>query len=152
MDILADSIISNIAHVIQLAVAPVFLLAGIGSLLNVLAHRLARIIDRARIRESALTTTNADDFPALKEELNTLSRRMRFTNWAITLCTCGALLVCLVVALLFVSALLKIEFAKAIAALFILAMGSVIIGLLSFLAEIYIATGSIRIGDSLRNR
>jgi hypothetical protein len=40
--------LTHLAQIIQLAVAPVFLLAGLGAFLNVCAGRLARIIDRAR--------------------------------------------------------------------------------------------------------
>ncbi|MBI1399945.1 DUF2721 domain-containing protein [Hyphomonas sp.] len=34
------------AHIIQLAIVPVFTLAGIGALLNLMANRLARVVDR----------------------------------------------------------------------------------------------------------
>jgi len=48
--------IDEIAHIIQLSIAPVFLLTGVGTLLNVLSGRLARIIDRARVLEQRLET------------------------------------------------------------------------------------------------
>ena len=59
-------LIPAVAHVIQMSVAPVFLLTGVGAMLNVLTNRLSRIIDRARILEARLP--NAED--AVQETLH----------------------------------------------------------------------------------
>jgi type IV secretory pathway VirB6-like protein len=128
--------VSTIAHLIQLAIAPVFLLAGIAGILNVLAQRLSRVVDRARSLER--------DYPSMAEtergragaELLVIARRMRLVNLAITACTASALFVCLVVAILFVADFARIEFGRPIAVLFILAMALLILGLTLFLAEI----------------
>jgi uncharacterized protein DUF2721 len=141
--------VSTIAHLIQLAIAPVFLLAGIAGILNVLAQRLARVVDRARSLER--------DFPGFDEaartrasaELLVIARRMRIVNLAITACTASALFVCLVVAILFVADLAKIAFARPIAVLFIIAMGLLIVGLTLFLAEIRLAARFIDIRREL---
>src|SRR6185503_13635786 len=90
----------DVAHAIQLALAPVFLLTGIAGLLNVMASRLARIIDRGR----HLTESPARDLPltaALTVELQHLERRRHLASAAITACTFSALLVCMVIAALF---------------------------------------------------
>jgi hypothetical protein len=139
--------INSIAHIIQLAVAPVFLLAGIGSLLNVFAARLARVVDRARQIERHLAAAQEEeDMPELKE-LEILDRRMAICHWAIGLCTTAALLVCLVVMILFVADIIAIKFAVPISLLFIAAMISLTCGLLLFLAEITIATRSVRVNE-----
>jgi hypothetical protein len=137
---------SEIAHVIQLAVAPVFLLTGIGALLSVLSHRISRIVDRARVLEERLSKVDKDQAMAIHVELGTLARRARLVNHAITLCTMCALLVCTVVALLFVGAFLDLNFTTAIAVLFIACMAILIAGLLILLKEVRVAIASLRIG------
>jgi Protein of unknown function (DUF2721) len=138
--------ISAIAHVIQLAIAPVFLLTGIASLLGVLTSRLARVIDRARLLEGHLPDITGEHKRVVGGDLKMLSRRARYINRAISLCTTAALLVCVVIAVLFVSAFLSHDLSRLIAGLFVIAMGCVIAGLVSFLREVYFATQSLRIG------
>jgi hypothetical protein len=140
-----DSGISGIAHAIQLAVAPVFLLLGIGAMLGVMTSRLGRVIDRARVLEGQLRDGGADAAPRLAQ-LGTLSRRAQLASRSITLCTITALLVCSVIAVLFVGAVLAFDPSIAVALLFIAAMGTFILGLITFLREILLATASLRIG------
>lgn len=142
--------ITTIAHQIQLAVAPVFLLAGIAGMINVLAHRLARVVDRSR----ALEAEPPDDHEVVRrlyfEELKILDLRMRVVNWSLSCCTSGALFVCVVVAILFVASLAKFAFGEAIALLFILAMLLLIAGLILFLYEVRLATRALRISRRRR--
>lgn len=141
---LAD--VSTVSHAIQLAVAPVFLLTGIGALLGVMTNRLARVIDRARILEPRLAAANAADAPGLRKHLGILSRRAKYINLAITLCTMTALLVCTVIAVLFLGAFIRFDLTMPLSALFILAMCCLVLGLVLFLREIFLATASLRIG------
>ena len=139
--------ISGIAHAIQLAVAPVFLLTAVGTLLAVMTNRLSRVIDRARVLESRLESTPEDQVAAIRDNLKVLSRRARFINFAITACTVAALLVCAVIAILFFSSHFLFDNAKeAVSLLFILAMGFLMCGLLCFLQEVFLATLNLRIG------
>jgi hypothetical protein len=140
--------IVDIAHAIQLALAPVFLLSGIGVMLGVLTNRLARTVDRARKVEESLRQATAPDIPEARAKLLVASRRARFINVSITLCTIAALLVALVVALLFSSTFVPINLAAYVAALFVVAMFALVGALLSFLVEIRIATAALRIGGS----
>ncbi len=141
--------ITDIAHIIQLAVAPVFLLAGIGAMLNVLTARLARIIDRARALEQMLPQQDARDRDWSMRMLDTLDRRMRVIHIAITLCTASALFVCIVVSLLFVADLGDFGLGRTIALLFIAAMLLIVGGLVMFLVEIRLATRSVRVRRDL---
>ena len=134
--------ISSVAQVIQLAVAPVFLLAGVGSLLAVLTNRLARVIDRFHVLEERSQTEAMADERSNSTKIS-LSRRATMIHWAIILCTLCELLVCLVVAALFIGAELRIDLSSSIAALFIAAMASLIAGLSCFLREIALATSFI---------
>ncbi len=139
--------VSDIAHVIQLSVAPVFLITGIGAMLSVLSFRLGRAVDRARVLEERLPAqTDAQRITGLQRELEILSVRTRLINRAITLCTTSALLICLVIMILFVGAIIGLNIAVAIAVLFILSMAALISSLLTFLKEIQLATSNLRIG------
>lgn len=147
-----EASITSVAHVIQLAVAPVFLLTGVGTILNVMTSRLSRIIDRFRVLESIMSTANDVSYPsheisAHQAEMQILSQRERVIYWAISLCSICALLICVVIATLFIGSVMGAQLTNLIAFLFILAMLALIGGLLSLLREIYIATGSIhRVG------
>jgi len=142
--------VAGIAPVIQAAVAPVFLLAGVAATLNVLASRIARIIDRARFLEDRLPTATAEIAHDLHALLRVLSRRATLINRAIALAVLSALLVSLVVAALFVSAMLGIDLALPIAVAFVVALLSLAAALLHFLREVFIATGSLTFGGTRR--
>lgn len=138
--------VASLAQVIQLAVAPVFLLAGLGATLNVLANRIARIIDRARLMEEQLSGADAETARELHERLRVLSRRATLINRAIGLCVMSGLLVSLVVAALFISSSLRIELALPIGVGFVLALLSLAASLVYFLREVFIATASLSFG------
>lgn len=138
--------ISNIAHAIQLAVAPVFLLTAIGAILGVMANRLGRVIDRARTLEGRLESAPPAESAAIKAHLKILSRRAKMINLALTFCTMTALLVCTVIALLFSGSFVRFDITIPVAALFIMAMVLLVLGLLWFLREVFLATASLRIG------
>jgi len=149
---MTEASISTIAQIIQLAVAPVFLLAGIGSLLNVMAGRLARVVDRARQLERHVPTADAEEQAIELRELEILDRRMTFCHWSIGLNTTAALLICLVVMILFIADLVEMKFALYVSLLFIAAMFSLTIGLLLFLAEVTLATRFVRVSEKFLDR
>jgi len=142
-----DAGISAVAHAIQLAVAPVFLLSGVGALLAVLTSRLARVIDRSRALDTQLATASPDA-TAVRGQLQTLSRRAKLISRAIALCTITALLVCAVIATLFLGAFARFDVSVPVALLFVAAMIALFVGLLAFLREIFLATANLRIGPS----
>jgi hypothetical protein len=139
----SGSNVTEIAEAIRLAVAPAFLLTGIGAVLSVLTTRLNRIVDRERRLEDYLEGLDKQHHRPIHEALRILSRRARLTSWSITLCTSCALMICTVVALLFVGAVMDLDASTAIALLFIIAMAVLILGLLIFLREIFLGTASL---------
>ncbi|MEQ8313051.1 MAG: DUF2721 domain-containing protein [Gammaproteobacteria bacterium] len=139
--------IESIAGVIQLAVAPVFLLAGIAGMLNVLSIRLGRVVDRARIVEARLASEKHDSHrETLQSETEGLWKRIRLVNWSLRLFVCASLLVCMVIMALFLGELTLSNLSFMIATLFIGAMGLMIGGLVLFLIEVSISTRRIREG------
>lgn len=138
----SSTIITTISHLIQLSVAPVFLLAGVAGLLNVFIGRLTRIIDKL---ERIDNNKHLEENEKLLHRRRFLVMRMENTNLAIFFCTATGLMVALVILLIFSSALLSFNASTFIAILFVIAMASLIIALLLFLREIYYTTHYIRV-------
>jgi hypothetical protein len=137
----------DIAHLIQVALTPIFLISAIGVILNVLTSRLARIVDRARATEDKLLRPDyVQDGRDLHGMLETMARRSRWINSAITLITLSALFIAFVVVMLFVNAFLRWDLSAFIACMFILSMLTLAAALLSFLIEVRIATNTVQIG------
>jgi hypothetical protein len=139
--------INDMAGAIQLSLAPVFLLNGIGVLLSMLTSRLARIVDRARTLEQQLKSAGGTHAPDVLDVLGVIRRRAQLMNIAITLSTFSALLVALVVALMFASALVGVSLAELVGLAFIVSMLSLVGALVTFLIEVRVATASLRIGQ-----
>jgi hypothetical protein len=143
---------SDIATVIQLAVAPVFLLTGIAGTLNVLSIRMSRIIDRGRVLNDRHCADGSPEFLEVDNEQRLLARRSRLINRAIALCTLSSLFVCLVIVLLFLDAMFPMHQEKVIASLFIMALMSLIAALLLFLREVGLSLSAFRFGPYKVNR
>jgi len=133
--------IGDIGHIIQLAIAPVFLLTGVCTDLLVLTNRLARIIDRSRVLEDRLDIGYSDVY---LNELDVLYRRSHLINTAITLSTACGLLICLVIAMLFLGDITNISLEKYIAGMFVVAMLALIGSFVFLLREIFIASAAMR--------
>jgi hypothetical protein len=143
----------DVAHLIQVALTPIFLISAIGVTLNVLTSRLARIVDRARAMEDVLCRPGYQAGGRdLHVALGILARRARYINAAITLITLSALFIALVVVMLFVNAFAHWELSAFIAIMFILSMLSFAAALTSFLIEVRIATTTLRIGIEAASR
>jgi hypothetical protein len=146
----SDADVAIISHVIQLSVAPVFLISGVGALLGVMANRLARIIDRARILEGQWKAMEDPEQEEARAELRVLGRRAHVTSWAINFAAASVLLVCLVIVALFVDAMVHTNLRWVAAGLFIMSMLALVAGVICFLREVYLATHHLRIAPPER--
>ncbi|WP_443970272.1 DUF2721 domain-containing protein [Sphingobium sp. CR28] len=146
---LATPEVSLVAHTIQLAVAPVFLLAGIAGFLNVCASRLARVIDRARVIEKLVPASVGAEHERLIAEIRILDRRIGIVNMAIFFTVLSALLICAVVVLLFASNLADVNLGTLIALLFIGSMLSIGSGFATFIQETRLSGRAIRIRNEI---
>ncbi|CAH2031675.1 DUF2721 domain-containing protein [Trichlorobacter ammonificans] len=144
--IVAAGDVHSVGHAIQLAVAPVFLLTGISGLLSVMTNRLGRVIDRARVLEQRVESATPEQEVVLRQHLQTLSYRASLIGRSIALCTTTAVLICSVVAMMFVGAFLGLDPSIVVGLFFIAAMVALVSGLLWFLREIFVATRSLHIG------
>jgi hypothetical protein len=136
--------LGDIAHVIQLAIAPVFLLTAVCTLLNVLINRLGRAVDRRRLLVGRLPELDAAICASANGELAFLERRVKLIYSAIALAVLCALLICLLIAGAFVDAFVRYDFSKAIAVFFVMAMLALIGSLGAFLREIFLGVNTER--------
>lgn len=141
--------VSEVADVVRVAVAPVFLLSGIGAFLNVCASRLSRIVDRSRVIEPLLLASRGEEHDRWVAELRVVDRRMQLVNFATGLSVLSALLTCLVVILLFAAILLHAHFGTLIALLFMASMLAIGVGFAIFLAETRLAERAVRVRSEL---
>ena len=133
--------IGDVGHIIQLAIAPVFLLTGVCTNLTVLTNRLARIIDRSRVLEDRLDIGYSD---AYINELDVLYRRSHLINVSIGSSTACGLLVCLIIACLFLGDVTNLPLDKYVAGMFVIAMLSLIASFVYLMREIFIASSAMR--------
>ena len=139
--------VHEISQVIQLAVAPVFLLAGIAGFLTVLSHRLSRVVDRTRTVDRSIHVARTSEHQELlRIEANLLKQRACVINWAIRLAVGSALTVCLVIMSLFVGDFINFKLDAFIAYLFVAAMILIILSLLLLLVEVSISTRNLQHG------
>ena len=139
-----DPHVPEIFTVIQLAVAPVFLLTAIGTVIAALNIRLGRAVDRRRDLESKLATMTEEERLSAREELAVIARRIRFVYYAITAAVTSGLFVCLLIAGAFIGAFVQVRLSYTIGAMFVFAMLALIASLLLFLREIFLAVSTPR--------
>lgn len=139
-----DPHLPEIAGVIQLAIAPVFMLTALGTVINALNLRLGRAVDRRRELEERLAAMSQAELPSAQEELATIARRIRFVYLAIVFAVISALFTALLIAGAFVGAFVRTDLSFTIAGMFVCAMMALIVCLLLFLREIFLAVSTPR--------
>ena len=148
-----DFSVTTVAEIVRLALAPVFLLSGIGAFLNVCVTRLSRIVDRSREIEPLLLASRGNEHDRWIGELAVLDRRMNLVSWATALTVLSAVLTCLVVVFLFAATLTRLHFGTAIALLFIASMLTIAAGFSIFLFETRLGARAVRVrSDLLQHR
>ncbi len=131
--------IHDVSLAIRDAVAPVFLLTGIGSILGVLVNRLSRSIDRARV----INAMHDEQFFQFADELDIIVQRTRWMRWSVGLFIFAGLCVAVSIASVFISVGLQLNLTNFVLITFITAMCSLTIGLLCFLREIILAAKEV---------
>jgi len=139
-----DSHVFDITRTIQLAVAPVFLLTAIGTLINALMGRLGRAVDRRRKLEELLNAFEGETHASMERELLILATRVKLVLWAMASAVFSALLVCLLIGTAFLGAFVAMDLSRPVAALFVMAIAALTLCLLAFLREVFLAAVSDR--------
>ena len=141
--------VATIAQTIALSLSPVFMLAGIGALLNVLAGRLSRVVDRTRALEQLHPRSTGPEHDRHVWELRLLDRRISIINAALFLAVSSAVMTCAVVVLLFVATLTKLHLGTLVALSFILAMLLLIVSLVGFMIEVRLSLRAVHVRKEL---
>ena len=128
----------RVQQVVQLSLAPAFLLSGIGAIMNVIMSRMIWIAQRIeRIEDARAREEQPESWRA--EELGWLKRRRKLAQGAILFSTASAVIISLVIGLLFISAYITAQIGTVIAALWVLTMVLLVTGLAYFLRETRLA-------------
>jgi hypothetical protein len=135
--------LASITQAIQLAIAPVFLLTAVGTIINALMGRLARAVDRRRVVEDIIDTVEGERREKLLLEIELIARRTTLVMWSIGLAVFSALLVCLLIGTAFVGAFLLLDLSRTVALLFIAAVVALTLCLLLFMREVFLAAMSV---------
>ena len=144
--------ISTVAATIQISIAPVFLLAGIAGILNVLVGRMARVVDRARKLEQLHPVSTGAEHERHVWELRLIDRRLSVINTSIWLCVASAIAICLVVALLFGAEIVHLDIGVVVAAAFIASMLLLTSGLIAFLFEVRLSVQAVHVREEVLER
>ena len=139
----SESHLASITQAIQLAIAPVFLLTAVGTIINALMGRLARAVDRRRVIEELIEDVEGERREQLLLELELLARRTALVLWSIALAVLCALLVCLLIGTAFVGAILFLDLSRTVALLFIAAVVALTACMLLFMREVFLAALSV---------
>jgi hypothetical protein len=139
----AESHLTSITQAIQLAIAPVFLLTAVGTIINALTGRLARAVDRRRAIEEIIDAAEGERRENLARELDIIARRTVLVLWSIGLAVFCALLVCLLIGTAFVGAFLLLDLSRTVALLFIASVAALTLCLLLFMREVFLAAVSV---------
>lgn len=134
-----------IAQTIQLALAPVFMLVAIGNIMNILSHRLGRIVDRSRLLQDRHGETSGVEHDMIVREIRIVDRRIQLIGRAMLALVLSGISVGLVVVLLFAEEFADLQFKPVIAGAFLVAIGLIMWALLLFLRETREASAALRI-------
>ncbi|MBO1254280.1 DUF2721 domain-containing protein [Alteromonas sp. 5E99-2] len=140
----------TVVQLIQIALTPVFLIVGVGTMLNVVTGRVARIIDRLRWFEEHIEDATLELTPRKRREIRSLGKRLRLANWAINFLTAAAVVVCSTIIVILLSGKATADLDTAILVLFFTAIGFITGGLIAFFAEVSVATATLKLPSTLR--
>jgi hypothetical protein len=137
-----------IAQTIQLALAPVFMLVAIGNIMNILSHRLGRIVDRSRVLQDRHAETSGMEHDVVVREIRLIDRRIHLIGRAMLALVLAGISVGLVVVLLFVEEFADLRLQPVVAGAFLVAIGLIMWALLLFLRETREASAALRIPET----
>ena len=141
---LQEQHIVDITHQIQLAIAPVFMLTAIGTIINALAGRLARAVDRRRILEEIVGSLEGEGRERALDELANLGRRVQLVLWSMALAVLSGLLICLLIGAAFMGAVVSLDLSRPVAILFVGAVLALSLTLVLFMHEVFLAARTVR--------
>jgi hypothetical protein len=146
-----ESHVFDITRVISLAIAPVFLLSAIGTIINALTARLGRSVDRRRVIEEKIEHLHlgGGQRDSMVGELRLLARRISLVLWAIGAAVFSALLICVLIGTAFMGAFTSLDLSRTVAIVFLAAVMALTLCLVLFMREVFLAVSSIEAFSSV---
>ena len=137
--------LDQIVPILQLAIGPVIVISGAGLVLLSMTNRFGRVIDRSRSLVESTRGLSIGQTHSIRRQLQILTRRARLLRSAIALASVSLLLAAFLVISLFLVALLNLEAASLIIVIFICCMGSLIAGLIFFIADVNVSLSALKL-------
>lgn len=134
----------TVSGIIEIALAPAFLLTGIAAILSMLTLRLARVVDRWRFLHARVVNLEEQQRGPIAAEADTVWRRVELITWSIRFAVMAALLVCIIIALLFLGDFAAPYVGGSVAYLFVAAMVVLTFSLATLLLEVSISTTTMK--------
>src|SRR4051794_12905330 len=132
---MATTRLSELIPVLQVAVAPVILISGVGLLLLSLTNRFGRAVDRSRQLVREMREASESDRRRLEEQVANLYQRAELIQTAIILGAISVLFAAVLIITIFFTALLKLELAVLVSLLFICCLVSLVLSLIAFIGD-----------------
>lgn len=132
---------------IQLAIAPVFVLVAIGNIMNLLTNRLGRVVDRSRDLQRSHAETEGSEHDAIVREFRIIDRRIELISQSMLALVLTALSIGGTIVVLFLQEFVGLNLQGLAAGSFILAIALLMWALVLFLRETRLATATLRVSE-----
>lgn len=136
--------VMTVSSIIKIALAPAFLLTGVAAILSMLTLRLARVVDRWRLLYARVVNLDEHERAPIMAEADIVWRRVTLINWSIRLAVGAALLVCVIIALLFLGDSAAPYIGGIVAYMFVAAMIIMTMCFATLLMEVSISTNTMK--------
>ncbi len=131
--------------VLQVAIAPVILISGVGLLLLSLTNRFGRAVDRTRQIHHEMRAAPVADRLRLANQVEVIYRRARLIQFSIVMCALSALSAAMLILTLFFAALMRVELAVLISLFFICCLASLVVSLVTFIMDIRLSLRALKV-------
>lgn len=137
--------LQQVIPILQLSIGPVILISGIGLLLLSMTNRFGRTIDRARNLQALRRTANEETIGRIEAQIAVIVRRARLLRLAILWASVSVLLAAILIIVLFITALMSIDVAWALALIFSGCLAAVIGSLIFFILDLNASLQALRL-------
>jgi CBS domain containing-hemolysin-like protein len=137
--------LTELIPVLQIAIAPVILISGVGLLLLSLTNRFGRAVDRTREIHHEMRKAAAADRPRLAYQVEVIYRRARLIQFSIVMGALSALFAAILILALFLAALMKWESSVVISLIFICCLVSLVVSLITFIMDIRLSLKALKL-------
>jgi hypothetical protein len=142
---MASTPFTELIPVLQVAIAPVILISGVGLLLLSLTNRFGSAVDRTRQIHHQMCAAPATDRPRLTNQVDLIYRRARLIQFSIVMCALSALSAAMLILTLFFTALMKLESAALVSVFFVCCLVSLVVSLVTFIMDIRLSLQALKV-------